>query len=182
MLFSASEILASVRIELLGEAQRSPGLLADLANLERYIAETYSVRSFIELLQNADDAQAQRFFVTRHGDWLICANDGREFSRQDFYSLCRSASSAKQRGKTIGYRGIGFKSVVGVATSVHLFSGDLRATFSCELTQSCLGSQTPAPLVRIPHPLSIDHDEAVLDAVKQLEQSGYTTVFVLGMV
>ena len=173
------DILTSVRDELLGEAQRSPGLLADLANLERYIAETYSARSFIELLQNADDAEAKRFLVTRHGEWLVCANDGRGFSRQDFYSLCRSASSAKQRGQTIGYRGIGFKSIVGVASSVHLLSGELRATFSRDLTQLSLGSHAPAPLVRIPHPLAFNQDDPVLDFVHKLEQSGYTTIFVL---
>ena len=49
-------MLNAVRDELLKEAKNSPGLLADLANLERYVAETYSARSFIELLQNADDA------------------------------------------------------------------------------------------------------------------------------
>ena len=180
MTLTAPEIFNSVRNELLGEAQRSPGLLADLANLERYIAETYSARSFIELLQNADDAEAARFLVTRHGEWLVCANDGKAFSRQDFYSLCRSASSAKQRGQTIGYRGIGFKSVVGVATNVHLLSGELRATFSRELTQLCLGSHTPAPLVRIPHTLALNQDESVLDLARQLEQSGYTSIFILG--
>jgi hypothetical protein len=180
MTLTAREIFSSVRDELLGEAQRSPGLLADLANLERYIAETYSARSFIELLQNADDAKAARFLVTRHGEWLVCANDGQAFSRQDFYSLCRSASSAKQRGQTIGYRGIGFKSVVGVASNVHLLSGELRATFSRDLTQLCLGCHTPAPLVRIPHALALNRDEPVLDLVRQLEQSGYTTIFVLG--
>lgn len=95
-------ILDSVRDELLTEARHSPGLLADLANLERYVAETYSARSFIELLQNADDASASRFLLLQEGGLLICANDGRPFSRSDFYSLCRSASSDKKRG----YRGI----------------------------------------------------------------------------
>lgn len=180
MHLTASEIFTSVREELLGEALSSPGLLADLANLERYVAETYSARSFIELLQNADDAEATRFEVKRHGEWLICANNGREFSRQDFYSLCRSASSAKQRGQTIGYRGIGFKSVVGVASCVHLFSGELKATFSREITQTCLGIHTPTPLVRIPHTLSLDQNETVLETIQQLEKSGYTTIFVLG--
>ena len=175
-----SDIFTSVREELLGEAQRSPGLLADLANLERYIAESYSARSFIELLQNADDAEATRFLVTRHGEWLICANDGRAFSRQDFYSLCRSASSAKQRGQTIGYRGIGFKSVVGVASSVHLLSGELRTTFSRELTRACLGSDTPSPLVRIPHPIALDQNNSIFATIQKLEQAGYSTVFVLG--
>ena len=180
MTLETAEIFTSVRDELLGEAKSSPGLLADLANLERYVAETYSARSFIELLQNADDAEATRFLVTRHGKWLICANDGQEFSRQDFYSLCRSASSAKQRGQTIGYRGIGFKSVVGVATDVHLLSRELRATFSRDLTRSCLGCHTPTPLVRIPHPLALDDTESVWEIVRELEQTGYTTIFVLG--
>ncbi len=180
MYLTASENFVSVREELLGEALSSPGLLADLANLERYVAETYSARSFIELLQNADDAAATRFEVKRHGEWLICANNGRAFSRQDFYSLCRSASSAKQRGQTIGYRGIGFKSVVGVASSVHLLSGELKATFSREITRASLGVHTPTPLVRIPHPLSLDCNETVLETVQELEKSGYTTIFVLG--
>ena len=175
-----SEILSSVRNELLTEAKQSPGLLADLANLERYVAETYSARSFIELLQNADDAKAQRFVVVREGAWLLCANDGRAFSRDDFYSLCRSASSSKQRGQTIGYRGIGFKSVVGVASSVHLLSGDLQATFSRELTRSCLGSETPTPLVRVPHPLALDKEDPVFAVVEKLQRSGLNTVFVLG--
>lgn len=177
---SGSKILSNVRDELLAEARQSPGLLADLANLERYVAETYSARSFIELLQNADDAQAQRFAMMRSGEWLLCANDGHAFSRQDFYSLCRSASSAKRRGQTIGYRGIGFKSVVGVATDVHLFSNDLQATFSRALTNSSLGSDTPAPLIRVPHALALDPTDSVLAEVKLLQRSGLTTVFVLG--
>lgn len=180
MIRSVPEIFTSVRDELLGEAERSPGLLADLANLERYIAETYSARSFIELLQNADDAKATRFLVTCHGEWLICANDGQEFSRQDFYSLCRSASSVKRRGQTIGYRGIGFKSVVGVASSVHLISGELRATFSRDLTQRCLGTQTPIPLVRIPHVLALNENDSVTEVIRQLEESRYSSIFVFG--
>lgn len=140
-------ILNSVRLELLAEAQRSPGLLTDLANLERYIAETYSARSFIELLQNADDAKATRFLISQEGDWLLCANDGQSFSRNDFYSLCRSAFSDKKRGQTIGYRGIGFKSVVGMVNEVHLISGALGATFSRQLTHESLGINVPTPLV-----------------------------------
>jgi hypothetical protein len=180
MALTKTEIFTSVREELLGEARQSPGLLADLANLERYIAETYSARSFIELLQNADDARAKRFLVTCHNDWLICANDGCPFSRHDFYSLCRSAFSEKQRGQTIGYRGIGFKSVVGVCSAVHLISGELEATFSREITQACLGIQTPTPLVRIPHPLSIAQNDPVLNVAKKLERNGYKTIFILG--
>lgn len=180
MKYQSSEILNSVRNELMGEARQSPALLADLANLERYISETYSSRSFIELLQNSDDAKAKNFIVMKEGDWIICANDGIAFSRDDFYSLCRSASSNKQRGQTIGYRGIGFKSVVGVANKVHLISGDLQATFSRELTKDYLDIETPTPLIRIPHPLSLDLDSSVFNKIDELQSTGFNTIFLLG--
>lgn len=173
-------ILCSVRDELLTEAKRSPGLLADLANLERYVAETYSARSFIELLQNADDAGAKRFLVMQQGDWLICANDGRPFSRNDFYSLCRSASSEKQRGSSIGYRGIGFKSVVGMVSEVHLLSESLEATFSRQLSHEILGMDVPTPLVRIPHPLSLPSDAHLAKKLEEIRTAGCSTIFVFG--
>ena len=90
-------MLNEVRRPLLEEARRSPSLLSDLAGLEQYVAESYDSRSFIELLQNADDAGASRFLVQRTADFLIVANDGRRFSRTDFESLCRSAASSKAR-------------------------------------------------------------------------------------
>lgn len=175
-----NELLSSIREELLDEARSSPGLLTDIANLERYVAETYSARSFVELLQNADDARANRFLLTRQDEWLVCANDGHTFSRQDFYSLCRSASSNKRRGQTIGYRGIGFKSIVGLASSVHLLSGKINASFSRELTQTSLGVSGPTPLIRIPHPLALGENQSVLALAQELKHSGYTTLFILG--
>jgi len=98
----------------------------------------------------------------------------------DFYSLCRSASSEKQRGQTIGYRGIGFKSVVGVSNAVHIISSALQVTFSRDLTQACLGTQTPTPLIRIPHPLAIAQNDPVLDIARKLENDGYKSIFILG--
>lgn len=173
-------IFNTVRLELLTEAERSPGLLADLANLERYIAETYSARSFIELLQNADDAEAKRLLIVQEGDWLICANDGQPFSRNDFYSLCRSALSDKKRGQSIGYRGIGFKSVVGMVNEVHLMSEGLGATFSRQLTCKSLGIDIPTPLVRIPHPLVLPPDKRLVERLAATRAAGFTTIFVFG--
>lgn len=175
-----NSILCSVRDELLSEAKLSPGLLADLANLERYVAETYSARSFIELLQNADDAGAKRFLVMQDGDRLICANDGRPFSRNDFYSLCRSASSDKKRGQSIGYRGIGFKSVVGMVSEVHLLSESLEATFSRQLSHESLGMDVPTPLVRIPHPLALPPDKQLAEKLAEIRADGLATIFVFG--
>lgn len=58
-------MLQEVRLPLLEEAQLSPQLLSDLAGLEEYVAESYDSRSFIELLQNADDAGATGFLVKK---------------------------------------------------------------------------------------------------------------------
>ena len=66
-------MLQQVKKSLLVEANQSPNLLADLAGLETYIAESYDARSFIELMQNADDAGANRFHAEHFGGILIVA-------------------------------------------------------------------------------------------------------------
>ena len=55
--------LSKLREALIAEAKSSPMLLSDLAGLEAYVSESYNSRSFIELLQNADDANATKFYV-----------------------------------------------------------------------------------------------------------------------
>lgn len=171
-------MLNIVRESLLAEAIQSPNLLADLAGLETYIAESYDARSFIELLQNADDASASRFFAEQVGAFLIVANDGKFFSQADFESLCRSSASAKSRGDSIGYRGIGFKSVVGVASRVHLISDQLAATFCREKTKFEIPSASKVPLVRIPHELDLGNTGAVEQRIQSLIDAGYKTLFI----
>ena len=171
-------MLEEIRAPLLEEARQSPSLLSDLAGLEQYIAESYDSRSFVELLQNADDAGASRFAIQRSGEFLLVANDGRRFTRSDFESLCRSAASSKSRGTSIGYRGIGFKSVVSFARTIHLVSGDLAVTFSRERTAKEIPQATRVPLVRIPHRLE-DADRARFStALDRLVDDGLATVFV----
>jgi hypothetical protein len=170
-------MLERVRQPLLEEALKSPALLSDLAGLEGYIAESYDSRSFVELLQNADDAGASRFAVQRVDDLLLVANDGHEFTQADFESLCRSAASSKHRGTSIGYRGIGFKSVVGLAKTIHVFSGQLEATFSRELTAQAIPQAARVPLVRIPHPVNTAFRNQLAGALDKLRNDGFKTAF-----
>ncbi len=170
-------MLEEVRRPLLEEARRSPSLLSDLAGLEQYVAESYDARSFVELLQNADDAEASRFAVRREGDFLLVANDGRIFTRTDFEGLCRSAASSKQRGTSIGYRGIGFKSVVGFAETVYVFSGALEASFSRERTADEVPGASRVPLVRIPHPVEAQDRTQLAGVLDEMAGQGYRTVF-----
>lgn len=171
-------MITPIYIELLNEAKQSPSLLSDLAGLETYISESYSNRSFIELLQNADDAQSDAFVVKMVNDLLVVANNGRKFNSTDIRSLCRSASSSKIRGKAIGYRGIGFKSVVSIANEVHLISGEYEITFSKDLTKELIPNAANVPLVRIPHPIRKDVFNRVKKDVEILKEKGYNTFFI----
>lgn len=163
---------------LVSEASQAPRLFSDLAKLERYIAESYKTRSLIELLQNADDAGATEFFAQRADDGLIVANNGRAFTIEDVEALCRSGASNKHRGgATIGYRGIGFKSIVNLAERVYVFSGQQRLLFDREKTRSVLGLEHDVPLIRIPHLVEADDPTERMLA----EWRGkYTTVFFFG--
>lgn len=147
-------VVKKIHDSFLSEASSSPMLLNDLASMEKYIAESYSGKSLIELLQNADDAGATKFLVQKLKDkCYLIANNGRAFTEQDLLALCRSGASTKKRkSNTISYRGIGFKSVVNYAHTVHLSSGIVQATFSREATQRELPSVGLVPLIRIPHP------------------------------
>lgn len=171
-------ILNSVRVPLLNEAIGSPKLLTDLAGLEKYIAESYSSRSFIELLQNADDAISTRILIRRVGNYIVVANNGRPFTAQDFESLCRSAASQKERNTNIGYRGIGFKSVVHFADTIHIFSGELETTFSRTLTQAEIPQAASVPLIRIPHQIDPLVKAELFPIIEALQDDGFNTIFV----
>ena len=170
--------LSKLRESLITEAKSSPMLLSDLAGLEAYVSESYNSRSFIELLQNADDAKATKFYVKRFGDYLFVANNGRPFNIKDLESLCRSASSNKVRGTTIGYRGIGFKSVVSFAKEVHLISGDFQITFSKELSKQIVPQANKVPLIRIPHELDKSIRSELAGEIKEIQDEGFNTVFI----
>ena len=170
--------LSKLREALIAEAKSSPMLLSDLAGLEAYVSESYNSRSFIELLQNADDAKATKFYVKRSGDYLFVANNGRPFNIKDLESLCRSASSNKVRGTSIGYRGIGFKSVVSFAKEVHLLSGNFEITFSKELSKKLIPQAAKIPLIRIPHELDKSIKNELSDEIKKIQDEGFETIFI----
>jgi Domain of unknown function (DUF3883) len=172
-------LLHEVRDAFLDEGRLSPNLLADVARLEHYVAETYAARSLIELLQNADDAGASRFEIRLVDNRLICSNDGRPFNQQDLVSLCRSGSSTKSRGTSIGYRGIGFKSVVSLARQVHLISGPLALTFDRDLTAKALGVPAASvPLIRVPHVLDLSEAALREAGIDVTPKNGTLTTFV----
>lgn len=170
-------IITKLHDKFLAEASKSPILLSDLANLEKYISESYSERSLIELIQNADDASSTKFYIKSLSDnTLLIANNGDCFTENDVIALCRSGSSTKKRkSNTIGYRGIGFKSIVNYTNNVHLVSGNIQLSFSRELTKNGLDGIENVPLVRIPHEFN---GNRYLNEINDIINAGYTTVFI----
>lgn len=174
------EIIKQVSNSFLEEAQASPRMLEDLASMEKYMSESYDGRTFIELLQNADDAGAKTVCVSEIGDAVIVANDGRAFNENDIISICRSGASSKRRGNSIGYRGVGFKSATVISTEIVIYSSDVYFTFSKTLCAETLSvSCDKVPTVRIPF---IYEDDKLPSNIKnelfRLKMAGFNTSFV----
>ena len=168
--------LTSLITSFIEEAKAAPKLFEDLSKVEEYIAETYLNRSFIELIQNADDAEATKFGIHKTSFGFVVCNNGRPFTADDIEALCRSGASNKQRGgDTIGYRGIGFKSVVKLAKQIALWSGEYQIIFDKEKTKGLL-QVSNAPVIRIPH--ESNSENLHLNEIKQISTvHGYTTIF-----
>ena len=104
---------------------------------ERAVSLQYSGRVVYELLQNALDRARRNVSVSFGAGRLIVGNDGQGLSvdpafeyrnpkegaaRKDFNALCSLHSSNKDPDEALGNKGIGFRSVFGVARSVTIWS------------------------------------------------------------
>lgn len=161
----------------LKEAESSPQLLADMAAMEQYMAESYCGRTFVELLQNADDCSSSSILVKQFGMDLLFANNGHPFNKNDVISISRSGASSKERGKSIGYRGIGFKSTIYLSNEIIIYSDNTYFTFSKDLCAKILNTDiNSVPTIRIP--LLYNPDNELKKAVESIIERGYVTIFI----
>jgi hypothetical protein len=82
-----------------------------------------------ELLQNADDAGATEASVRIEDGYFIFTHNGEDFTEEHFASLCRFGYSNKRALHTIGFRGIGFKSIFSLGDTVELYTPTLSVAF-----------------------------------------------------
>lgn len=82
-----------------------------------------------ELLQNADDAGATEASVCVDDGTFVFSHDGEDFKQEHFASLCRFGYSNKRALHTIGFRGIGFKSIFSLGDIVELHTPTLTVAF-----------------------------------------------------
>lgn len=83
-----------------------------------------------ELLQNADDAQATEASAFIENGAFHFQHNGIDFTHDHFASLCRFGFSNKRALHTIGFRGIGFKSVFSLGPSVEVRTPTLAVRFN----------------------------------------------------
>lgn len=106
-----------------------------LHSLTQQVEHQYHGRFLIELIQNAHDAlsvehmpgKPSRIAIvlddsdSRYGTLLV-ANDGHPFTPSDFDSLSQLGQSNKDPQKSIGNKGIGFRSVLEISNCPQIFS------------------------------------------------------------
>jgi len=106
-----------------------------LHNLTEQVEHQYHGRFLIELIQNAHDAMNEHNEPGDHGrlDILVdrdetpygalyVANDGSPFTRSNFEHLSQLGQSDKDPEKSIGNKGIGFRSVLEISNAPEIYS------------------------------------------------------------
>lgn len=195
--------IEKISLEIIKEYSQSPIRLIEDARTEINLIESEQGRFVLELLQNADDAQVSEkvsgseyfgepeiiFEVT--DKYLYCANGGHPISKEGLESICRTFLSPKRKNMpVIGFKGIGFKSVLSITDQPEIFWHNGAVLFSRERTLEFLKLQAPnaiealsaykndiqVPVLRCPHLLDFEKevsDDAILSRL--LETSA--TVF-----
>ena len=103
-----------------------------VASLSGQVAQEYRGRCILELLQNAHDALAnaepddrQRISFVLSTDpepVLLIGNSGRPFHIEDVHGICRLAQSPKDPNKSVGNKGLGFRSVLEICAGPEIWS------------------------------------------------------------
>jgi len=90
-----------------------------------------SAQYVYELLQNAEDAKASELKVEISKKRAKLIHDGKLFTKDDVINVCY-AVSGKDPNETIGYLGVGFRSVFTVTDKPEIYSGKYMFRFDKE--------------------------------------------------
>jgi len=90
-----------------------------------------STRYIYELLQNAEDTKANEFKVYISKNRIKIIHDGAPFIQDDVRNVCYAVSK-KDPNETIGYLGVGFRSVFTVTDKPEIYSGEYMFQFDRE--------------------------------------------------
>jgi len=113
------------------ETQRGSNLWKGYCNLQKLVSGDIwesSTRFIYELLQNAEDAKASEFEVYLSRARIKVIHNGEPFNTDDISNICYAMSS-KDPNETIGYLGVGFRSVFPITDKPEIHSGDYSFRF-----------------------------------------------------
>ncbi len=119
------------------ESSRGSRIWMDYVNALRLISQVVFTRSsgfVLEFIQNAEDAGQGlsgkgEIFISVNRRRLRFVHNGRPFDESNLGAICGIRSSKKPERGTLGYLGIGFKSVFKVANCVEVYSNGYRFKF-----------------------------------------------------
>ena len=100
---------------------------------EEGLRKAYDGRQLLEMLQNADDAGAEKVLIhlDTNAHTLTFANTGVPFSAEGIGSLMiRDLSTKRGRKKMIGNKGLGFRSILNWSDKITIVSNGHNMTFS----------------------------------------------------
>jgi len=127
------EIINQIQQEI--EQQRTiGGIWEGYCNLQKLASGDIwesSTRYIYELLQNAEDAEAEEFKIYISKERIKIVHDGKPFTKDDVRNICYAVSK-KDPNETIGYLGVGFRSVFTVTDKPEIYSGEYRFRFDRE--------------------------------------------------
>jgi len=176
-------------------------LIADYRR-ERQITRDYQGREILELLQNANDAAAEKntkgkVKLILSQDGLIIANTGKPFTIGGLQSLRISDLSPKRNKKNlIGNKGLGFRAVLNWSRKPLILSGALSLTYSAQKNVDIfktLKSRDPflkrrieeeqnhddeiiLPALAFPAFINEGHTQQIYDLCEELRYQDYDTV------
>ena len=126
---------------------RNRDLLIQENNIEQRDIKGYHGREILELLQNADDAYQKSLEqneqleselnveISYKNNLLVVANTGTFFDRDGIKAIVQGNNSPK-KGKYIGNKGTGFRSILNWADKVSIYSGEFAVQFSKDIANS----------------------------------------------
>jgi len=176
-------------------------LIADYRR-ERQITRDYQGREILELLQNANDAAAEKDIKGKvklilSQDGLVIANTGKPFTVGGVQSLRISDLSPKRNKKyLIGNKGLGFRAVLNWSHKPLILSGALSLTYSARKNEEVLKALKAKdlflkrrieeeqrhlgdiilPSLAFPSFINNGHDHLLFDLCEKLRRQDYDTV------
>ncbi len=152
------------------EACKGTRIWDDYINSLKLISQVVFTRSsgfILELIQNAEDAGLELntkgiFQIRVNNHRVMVTHNGCPFTEEDVNALCGIRSSKKPERGTLGYLGIGFKSVFKVTDCPEVYSGGFHFKFDRNYKEWGAPSNVPWHVL----PIWIDEPSEAIDSDK----------------